>query len=474
MVRAAQEIVDELRTAGSDTTAVEVKAAAGGFPQTLTSTLSALANHPGGGVVILGLDEMRGFIPVTLSDPVSLKQGLGSKARTFQPPIHLDIHDDTVDGAPVIIAFVQECSRAHKPCRGADGKAYVRSWDGDYETSDLEDQAFLLDRSQPRRDSEPVGSATIDDLDDDLVRLWRDSVNARDAYGLGRFEGAEQLRRGGVLTAADQPTLAGLLALGIQPQEYLPGLSLRLSRTTPGSGRATGAVNLTGPLPYVIDAAMEWAAREIPRNLVTGTDGHVRDTYDFPLVAFRELISNALVHRSFDPWALGMPAEARLQPDRLVVISPGGLYGITVARLGHEKTTTTRNSTLVGVSTHTSSPTTGGRVIEALSTGIRTVLDVCDENSLPSPIFSDTGVRFTAVIRSAGIQPTTVTFTDRESAILDQLLAGPMTAKDLAGAVGTGAANVRKVLRLLVARGLVTANGGRGLNTTYQRAQAVD
>lgn len=80
LVRPGQATVDELRLAGSDTTAVEVKAAAGGFPQTLTSTLSALANHPGGGVVILGLDEMRGFAPVTLSDPVSLTQGLGSKA----------------------------------------------------------------------------------------------------------------------------------------------------------------------------------------------------------------------------------------------------------------------------------------------------------------------------------------------------------------------------------------------------------
>jgi hypothetical protein len=34
----------------------EVKAAAGGLPEILTSTLSALANLPGGGTIILGLE----------------------------------------------------------------------------------------------------------------------------------------------------------------------------------------------------------------------------------------------------------------------------------------------------------------------------------------------------------------------------------------------------------------------------------
>lgn len=54
----------ELRVSGGDNTSIEVKAAAGGLPESLTSTLCALANMPGGGTIILGLDERTGFHPV--------------------------------------------------------------------------------------------------------------------------------------------------------------------------------------------------------------------------------------------------------------------------------------------------------------------------------------------------------------------------------------------------------------------------
>ncbi|MEK6721747.1 MAG: hypothetical protein AABZ33_13920 [Chloroflexota bacterium] len=57
-------LVAQLRAAGGDRTSVEVKSAGGGLPQSLTETLSALANQPGGGLIILGLDEMRGFSPI--------------------------------------------------------------------------------------------------------------------------------------------------------------------------------------------------------------------------------------------------------------------------------------------------------------------------------------------------------------------------------------------------------------------------
>jgi len=69
----------DLRLAGGDVTSVEVKAARGGLPESLTSTLSALANLPGGGTIILGLDEAAGFRPVRLADPQALKQGLAAR-----------------------------------------------------------------------------------------------------------------------------------------------------------------------------------------------------------------------------------------------------------------------------------------------------------------------------------------------------------------------------------------------------------
>jgi ATP-dependent DNA helicase RecG len=60
-----------LRLEGSDTTEVEVKRAAGGFPDSVLPTLSAFANTPGGGTIIFGLDEGTGFAAVGVYDPAA-------------------------------------------------------------------------------------------------------------------------------------------------------------------------------------------------------------------------------------------------------------------------------------------------------------------------------------------------------------------------------------------------------------------
>src|ERR1035441_1331050 len=106
-------LISELRAAGGDAGGVEVKSAAGGLPSSITSTLSSLANLPGGGLVILGVDERAGFRPVPLADPQALKQGLAARARNFSPPVRLTVGDGIVDGAPVIVARVHEIGRAH-------------------------------------------------------------------------------------------------------------------------------------------------------------------------------------------------------------------------------------------------------------------------------------------------------------------------------------------------------------------------
>jgi ATP-dependent DNA helicase RecG len=159
-------VVAGLRRTGGDVTSIEVKAAAGGLPESLTSTLSALANLPGGGIIILGLDERAGFRPVRLSDPQALKQGLAAKARGFIPPVRLEIEDGSVDGSPVVVAQVSECDRSAKPCRVAStGKSYIRGYDGDFLLSDVEEQAFLAARKPPMFDRAPVEDATEGDLD---------------------------------------------------------------------------------------------------------------------------------------------------------------------------------------------------------------------------------------------------------------------------------------------------------------------
>ncbi|MGZ7142630.1 hypothetical protein ACXWOE_09435, partial [Streptococcus pyogenes] len=70
-----------MRSAATDLTHVEVKAAAGGLPKDLWPTVSAFSNG-GGGVIILGLDEASGFAPAPGFDARAIRDAV---ADAFRP-----------------------------------------------------------------------------------------------------------------------------------------------------------------------------------------------------------------------------------------------------------------------------------------------------------------------------------------------------------------------------------------------------
>jgi predicted HTH transcriptional regulator len=89
-----ETVVAQLRASGTDTRTVEVKSAAGGLPKTLASSVCAFANLPGGGTIILGLDESQGFSVVDLTNPRALADGVVSMARqALSPPVQLSVEE---------------------------------------------------------------------------------------------------------------------------------------------------------------------------------------------------------------------------------------------------------------------------------------------------------------------------------------------------------------------------------------------
>jgi ATP-dependent DNA helicase RecG len=467
-------VVASLRQAGGDITSIEVKAASGGLPESLTSTLSALANLPGGGTIILGLDERGGFRPVRLADPQALKQGLAAKARGFIPPVRLGIEDGTVDGAPVVVALVSECDRSAKPCRVAStGKAYLRGYDGDFLLSDLEEQAFLAARKPPMFDRAAVEDASAEDLDQDLLDSFIASTRRHDPQGRGRFQDrGELLRRSGVLHADGRPTVAGVLALGIYPQQWFPRFVIQAAaEPLPGAPPGTRARNqftIDGPISRMLDQAMGWARRTFDTAIVAAPDGSVHDRYAYPLVAYRELIANALIHRDLDHWSVGLAVEVRLRRDRLVITNPGGLYGITVDRLGRDSVTSARNARLVAICQHIYSAETGARAIEALASGIPIVTDALAEAGLPPAHYIDSGIRFTVILSQPAPPPVLAT---RDQMIYDALMERPRTVADLEARTSLPAYTIRRSLRVLREQGLIQQLGGQGRPTTYQRTE---
>lgn len=90
------DLVDVLRDEGSDTTEVEVRRGSGGYLQDLPRTLSAFANMPGGGTILIGLDERRDFAGSGVSDVADVQRRLASQAReAVDPPLTVTFETET-------------------------------------------------------------------------------------------------------------------------------------------------------------------------------------------------------------------------------------------------------------------------------------------------------------------------------------------------------------------------------------------
>jgi ATP-dependent DNA helicase RecG len=94
-------------------------------------------------------------------------------------------------------------------------------------------------------------------------------------------------------------------------------------RQTPG-GEAAAVERLTGPLVLAFERAMELIRARRNVTPLTLANGQQIDIADFPEVAVREALSNAVLHRDY---RIRQPVNLEHSPNAFVVISPGPLVG---------------------------------------------------------------------------------------------------------------------------------------------------
>nr|WP_300337864.1 ATP-binding protein [Actinomyces sp.] len=174
----------------------------------------------------------------------------------------------------------------------------------------------------------------------------------------------------------------------------------------------------------------------------------------------RELIANVLVHRDLSEPTLSKSIDIRLLPDRLIISSPGGLWGLSVDQLGTRDGKSAVNKYLYTIAGYTSDEE-GRRVIEGPGTGIRAVRRALAQAGLEPVRVISAGEQVPAHIRSLG----------RNTApVWSALAQGPSSASDLVQATGLTRRQVTYALASLTQDGYVEVNGGQGSRyTTYAR-----
>lgn len=473
------DAISELRGRQGDSTDIEVKAAAEGVPA-LGPTLCAFANMPEGGTIILGLDEASGFTPVGLTDLAGLEQGIAAQARErVEPAARCEFQPFEVSGKPVLVVAVEGLPLQQRPARHG-GQAYLRQSDGDYVMSTQEIAQLELLKTQAQRPTHPdrkvVPGSSVEDLDADLLSSY---LNAARASSRRYADATDEqvLLYTGVTGRSGELTLAGLYALGIAPQSFSPSLGItaavQLPRSVDGP-RTRDLVHLTGPVPDLLQDAMAWVVRNTRTSMMYDSRGHGVDETELPMRAVREIVANALVHRNLDAITDSKRIEIRLLHDRLVITSPGGLWGVSESQLGRPGAKSAVNPVLYDICKNVRLGD-GSRVIEGEGGGIREAIDALRAAGLRPPRFNDTGIQFSVLISRhtllteddlAWLAEVASEFdlTSEERSILASMRHGEVwnNTRVRQEYAPIDSREARRLLQHLVDTGLVVARGERG------------
>jgi ATP-dependent DNA helicase RecG len=281
-----------------------------------------------GGRIILGVNDKatdrRAALVGAPADytPELIRRGVFDRTS---PPLTLVIHERLEDGNRLLIMDVPPGVAPHSNSAGLATRRLGREC---RPFTPAEQREFLVARGQYdwSADSSGIELRRISKAEMDRLRQLLAESGADDLSRLRDRPLLEALR----LVAADgKLTMAGLLLVATESTigDVVPSYGYSYQyRPTPGS-EATNRIRGQKPLLAAVELLMEAVETRTevqPLNVAGGVQLRLAD---YPANAVRELLVNALIHRSFDA---GGTVDIEHSPDYLVVASPGGLVsGVT-------------------------------------------------------------------------------------------------------------------------------------------------
>lgn len=478
------QTLNELRLLGRDSLTVEVKSAHMGYPSSVAETICSFANLPDGGTIICGVDESQEFAPVGVYDVEDLRAKIIDAAQNLKPKIVVETDDITLDGHQLLIVTVPGLPVQERPCFKGN-IAYQRLGDGDYPMDGYALSLMYAQRHKPHNDLQSIPNTSSEDLDKSYTEDFLHQVRLSSAR-LRNDSDAEILRKRNVIDAHDELTLAGLCALGDYPQQFYAGASIIGIVSVSGNARNDDRFRSEGPIPAMLEDTLAWFMRNIKNRTVTAPNGAgLIDHPEIPLVALREFVANALVHRSYERDASGKFIQIFIKRGRIEIISPGGFWGILPSQVGLVHRPAAVNEALYAICQNirlSDGLSDGHRLIEGEGGGILAAQQALVDAGLRKAHIIDEGIQVRVIIyRPAdNTQPTSImevssppqraeipeNLSPTESQVYVALTRGPATVADIAENTELSTRQVRYALPKLIQRGLVeqkARSGRRGL-----------
>lgn len=395
------ELIEDIQLKKSESNYIEVKSAKKGCPK-IFDTLSSFSNQQNGGTIIFGVDENDNYNVCGVYDSADLQKKIMEQSLQMEPVVRPLCTVALIDGKTVVSAEIQEMDNFQKPCfyKGA-GRlrgSYVRVGDGDrlmteYEVYSYE--AFKQDIHDELRTNE---RAKIEDINTEEYQMYLLELKKNKPH-LAKL-GDKEINRLQGFVVDNKPTVSALMLFSVYPQAYFPQLCITAVSVPGKEMSATGSVGerfidnkrIEGSITQMLNDALIFVRKNMKTKTIIDTEtGTRKDRTEYPVIAVRELVLNALIHRDYSIHTESAPITITMYSDRMEIENPGGLYGrLTLDSLGY-------------VSADTRNPYIAGALeimgeTENRYSGIPTIRSAMKNAGLPQPVFLNNRGVFKAIL----------------------------------------------------------------------------
>ncbi len=297
--------------------------------QAICAFANDLANHQKPGVLFIGVHDDGTCANLSITDSLLLSlASIRSEGKILPFPI-LTVRQTSIGGCHLAVIIVEP---SDAPPVRFEGRTYIRV--GPRRAIATPEEERRLNEKRRARDLpfdlHPFPSASLDDLDlNQFEREYLPVALARDILDANQRSLTQQLisLRFATPETNPSPTSLGLLVIGKEPRQFIPGFYIQFLRfdgtemldPIQDSQEVTGSlVSLLRQIDEVLRINISTASN------ITQQPLEVQKP-DYPIVALQQVIRNAVMHRSYE--ATHAPTRVYWFRDRIEIHSPGGLFG---------------------------------------------------------------------------------------------------------------------------------------------------
>jgi ATP-dependent DNA helicase RecG len=350
--------------------------------KSLMETINSFSNEPGiqEGYILIGVMSIQDSLfpeykVIGVENPDKIQQEIATQSSTmFNFPIRPIISVEKLDNKNVIVVKVNELDNLQKPVyftklllpRGAMRRI------GSTDMHCTEDDLLIFYSNQDKNksyDKTSIQGTSIDDIDENAIFRYR---NLREkvlptAEEL-TYNDHELLTALGCLNSDDTLSLAGLLLFGKSSTQRRTFPMIRVDYIrVPGNiwienpeNRFT-SIDMRGPLLLNVYKIIDAINSDLPKGFLMDKNDIQVQTIGLPILALREAIVNALMHRSYREHK---PTQVIRYDNRIEIINPG--FSLKLEdKLGYPGSET-RNSFIAAVFHETNLAETKGSGIRAM------------------------------------------------------------------------------------------------------------